>query len=200
MIILNNYTPMQLDLLKELVNIGGGNAATSISQLIDKPVNMTVPVVDILEYDQVYEKIMAEDEMVNAVIMRMLGDAEGVFLFIATDEILDNLVEMMLPEGIEANEEIRESVLKELVNILVNSYLNSISKIIDVNLLSSVPVMAVDMFGAVLSSLYIQLGQYDEHIMILKSEFLYLGDKLESSLYFIPRPGVLDDLFKIIGV
>lgn len=200
MIILNNYTPMQLDLLKELVNIGGGNAATSISQLIDKPVNMTVPVVDILEYDQVYEKIMAEDEMVNAVIMRMLGDAEGVFLFIATDEILDNLVEMMLPEGIEANEEIRESVLKELVNILVNSYLNSISKTIDVNLLSSVPVMAVDMFGAVLSSLYIQLGQYDEHIMILKSEFLYLGDKLESSLYFIPRPGVLDDLFKIIGV
>ena len=191
---------MQLDLLKELVNIGGGNAATSISQLIDKPVNMTVPVVDILEYDQVYEKIMAEDEMVNAVIMRMLGDAEGVFLFIATDEILDNLVEMMLPEGIEADEEIRESVLKELVNILVNSYLNSISKTIDVNLLSSVPVMTVDMFGAVLSSLYIQLGQYDEHIMILKSEFLYLGDKLESSLYFIPRPGVLDDLFKIIGV
>ena len=76
-----NYTWLQLDFLKELVNIGGGNAATSISQLINKPVNMEVPTIEILDYNQVYEDIMAEDKVVNAVIMRMLGDAEGVFIY-----------------------------------------------------------------------------------------------------------------------
>lgn len=195
-----DYTSLQFDVLKELVNIGGGNAATSISQLINKPVNMEVPTIEILNYNEVYNNIMAEDEAIRAVIMKMMGDAEGVFLYIMSQEATDKLVDMMLPEGTPFNEEISDSAIKELVNILVSSFLSAVSKMVEVNLISSIPVSTIDMFGAILSSVYIESGQYDENIMIIKNEFLYLGERIESSLYFVPKPGILEKLFKTIGV
>ncbi len=194
------YTDLQIDLIKELANIGGGNAATSLSQLIDKPTNMSVPTIEIMEYNQVYERIMPEEELVDAVLMKMLGDAGGLFLFVNTKKCSDKIVNMMVGEDLEITDELRSSGVKELVNILVSSYLVAVGKTVNVNLISSVPIYTQDMFGAVLSSVYIESGQYDENIMIIKNEFLYQGDKIESSLYFVPKPGVLEALFKTIGV
>lgn len=195
-----DYTALQLDAIKELANIGGGNAASSISILIDKSVNMTVPTIQLLGYDEVYENIMAEDSMINAVLMRMSGAGEGVFLFVVTEEVSDSLVKMMMPTDIEITEEFSESAIKELVNIVVTSYLNAIAKFVEIRLNSSVPLLIKDMFGAILSSVYIEEEQYDDKIMIIKNEFFYQGDRLESSLYFIPKPGVLRGLFKILGL
>ena len=200
MILNDKYSLLQLDFIKELTNIGGGNAATSISHLIKKPVNMTVPTIEILSYNEIYEKTIAEDIMVNAVVIRMLGDAEGIFLFVSTPESSENLVSMMLPTDTQITEELSDSAIKELVNILVGSFLNAISHIVKIKLISSEPFAAVEMFGAILSSVYIESEQYDDNIMIIKNEFFYQGDKIDSSLYFVPKPGVLANIFKIIGV
>ena len=196
----DRYTPLQIDFIKELSNIGGGNAATSISQLIKKPVNMTVPIIDIIDYDELYETTMAEDTVVNAVIMKMFGEAEGTFLFVTSEGALNDLVNMMMPEGVALTEELSQSGIKELVNILVTSFVNAISKLININIISSVPVLTMEMFGAILSSVYMESEQYDENIMIIKNEFLYNGDIINGILYFVPKPGVLTSLFEIIGI
>lgn len=198
----DKYTPIQLDFIKELSNVGGGNAATSISEIIGKPVNMTVPVIEIVNYEELYEKTMAEDTVVNAVIMKMFGDVEGTFLFVTSEGALNDLIDMMLPEGmtVPITEEISQSGIKELVNILVTSFLNAISKMVNLNIISSVPILTMEMFGAILSSVYMESEQYDENIMIIKNEFLYQGDIIDSSLYFVPKPGVLARLFEIIGI
>lgn len=196
----SGYTSFQMDVLKELANIGGGNAASGISKMIGEPVNMTVPVIEILRYEEVYEQIMAEDAMVNGVLLRMVGDADGVFLFVASDEVAQRLLTMMMPSGMRLSSELTESGLKELVNIVVSSYLNAIAMMVNKNLIATVPMLIKDMFGAIFSSVYIESGQYDDHVMIIKNEFLYQGDRLESSLYFVPVPGLIEGLFKILGV
>lgn len=195
----SGYSDIQLDIIKELTNIGGGNAATSISQLINKPVDMLVPTIEVLNYNQVFDKIMPEDEMVNAVIMRMLGGGEGTFLFIIDEKASLDVINMMMPEDIHITEEIGNSAIRELVNIVVTSYLNAISKMIDIDFISSIPLLTKDMFGAIISSVYIESEQYDENILIIKNEFIYQGTKIEASLYFIPKPGVLTELFNILG-
>ena len=195
----NEFSDLQLDIIKELTNIGGGNAATSISHLINKPVNMMVPTIEILNYNEVYEKITPEDQMVNAVIMRMIGGGEGTFLFIIDEEASTDIISMMVPEGIEITEELSTSGIKELVNIVVTSYLNAVSKMIDISFISSIPLLTKDMFGAILSNVYIESEQYDDNVLIIKNEFIYAGDKIESSLYFIPKPGVLTKLFNKLG-
>lgn len=195
-----DYTLLELDALKEIINIGGGNAATSLSQLIEKPVNMTVPVIELLDYEDVYQQIMPEDTIVKAIVIKMLGEAEGVFLFTVDQEASENIVKMMMPEGVSYSEQLADSALQELVNIIVNSFLNAIIKLLDIHLVTSVPLLTKDMFGAIMSSVYLEQGQYEERVMIIKNEFYYEGDRLESSLYFVPKPGILEQLFKLIGV
>lgn len=195
-----DYTPLQIDSLKELVNIGSGNAATSISQIIDRPVRMEVPTIEILSYNQVYQEIMKEEEIVTAITMEMSGDGQGVFLYTSTRKDSEKLINMMLGEDREVARELKESSIKELVNILVSSFLNAICKMIGVKVKLSTPRSTMDMFAAILSSVYIELGQYDENIMIIRNEFFYLGEKIESDLYFVPKPGVLEGLFKTIGI
>lgn len=196
----DGYSVLQIDVLKELANIGGGNAATSISNLINKPINMSIPRVEILHYEDVYSNIMQEDTMINAIVMKMMGSARGYFLFVATEKDSLDLVNMMLPDSSDLSEGVRVSALKELVNILVNSYLNAITKVVQTNLITTVPLFTMDMFGAVLSSVYMEAEQYDESIMIVSNEFNYNNEKIEGSLYFISEPGVLDKLFNTIGI
>lgn len=194
------YTSLQIDCLGEVVNIGGGNAATSLSKLIDKRIDMTIPRIEVLSYEEVYKDIMAEDKVVNSVIMNMLGDGEGIFAFVASLEATDLLAKMMMGSEEEIEDEIKNSALVELVNITVSSFLNAVSKMTDGNLIISIPFQITDMFGAVLSSVYMESEHYDENIMIIKSEFSYNGNTIETSLYFVPRPGVLEKLFKTLGV
>ncbi|NLN14041.1 MAG: chemotaxis protein CheC [Tissierellia bacterium] len=196
----DKYSALQLDVMKELANIGGGNAATSISYLINKPVRMSVPTVDILHYEDIFSTIMEEDTMVNAVLMKMLGDARGYFLFVVSQKSAIQLINMMVPDNLTLNEEVRISALKELVNILVSSYVNALTKIVPSNLITTVPQFTIDMFGAILSSLYMEAEQYDENILIVKNEFYYEDDKIEGSLYLVPEPGVIEALFNYIGI
>ena len=76
--------------LKEIINVGGGNAATSLSKLIKKPVKMDVPTLELMEYEEVYQSILADDEEVKVVIMQLLG-GEGSFLFVASPEDINEL-------------------------------------------------------------------------------------------------------------
>lgn len=196
----SNYSAVELDVLKEIVNIGGGHAATSLSQLIEKPVHMTVPVIEMMAYADVYEQIMPEETVIKAIVIKMMGDAEGVFLFTVDQQFSKDLVAMMLPDNTTYSEEMANSALQELVNILVNSFLNAVMKLIDRNLITSVPIMIEDMFGAIMSSAYMEQSQYDDSIMIIKNEFYYLGDRLESSLYFIPKPGIIEKMLTALTV
>ena len=199
-IVKSNYSAMELDVLKEVINIGGGHAATSLSQLIEKPVQMTVPVIEMMEYADVYEKIMPEETVIKAIIIKMMGDAEGVFLFTVDQQVSETIVAMMLPENTPYSEAMANSALQELVNILVNSFLNAVMKLMDANLITSVPIIIEDMFGAIMSSVYLEQSQYDDSIMIIKNEFYYLGDRLESSLYFVPKPGIIEKMLKALTV
>lgn len=195
----NNYTSLQIDAIKELINIGGGNAATSISKLIEKPVAMDVPTIEILSYEDLFKRL-PEDEKVSGVIIKIEGDGEGSFLFITTLDASHRLAAMMFEEGIELNEDLCDSAIKELVNIIVSSYFIAISKETGFNLRASIPILIEEMFGAILSSVYIETEQYDEDILIIKNEFFYREEKIDSSLYFVPKPGVLGDLFNRIGI
>ena len=193
------YSSLQIDLVRELVNIGGGNAATSISKLIDKPVAMDVPTIEVISYEKLFETI-PEDKMVRAVIIKILGNGGGTFLFVISEKSSESILNMMFSQDIVISEELADSAMKELVNIIVSSYINAISKELNVNLSSSIPLLVREMFGAILTSVYIEMEQYDENILIMKNEFYYEETRIDSSLYFVPRPEVLGKLFKIIGI
>ncbi|MBO0429057.1 chemotaxis protein CheC [Vagococcus fluvialis] len=197
---IDKYLPLQIDAMKELVNIGGGHAATSISSLINTKVDMIVPLIEIMEYEELYARIMSEDKIVYSVTTQILGNGGGVFLFALPEESANQISQMMLLNSMEKTQELIESSIKELVNIIVNSFLNAISELLNIRLMSSIPNLTIDMFGSIISSLYMAYDQYDEEVLIIKNEFFYSGNQMDAYLYFIPETGVLEKLFKAIGL
>lgn len=197
---IDKYLPLQIDVMKELVNIGGGHAATSISSLINTKVDMIVPLIEIMEYEELYTRIMSEDKIVYSVTTQILGNGGGVFLFALPEESANQISQMMLLNSMEKTQELIESSIKELVNIIVNSFLNAISELLNIRLMSSIPNLTIDMFGSIISSLYMVYDQYDEEVLIIKNEFFYSGNQMDAYLYFIPETGVLEKLFKAIGL
>lgn len=185
--------------LKEIINVGGGNAATSLSKLIKKPVKMEVPTLELMEYEEVYQSILADDVVVKVVIMQLLG-GEGSFLFVSSPEDAAELSKMMFQKDKNLTEELTDSAVKELINILVNSFLNASMQMVDMNLIASVPILSHDLFGSILSSLYLENGQYDSTIVIMQNEFWSEGEKIDGSLFFIPTPEFFEQLIEKISI
>lgn len=198
---LQNLTSIQLDMLKELTNIGGGNAATALSQMINRPVKMEVPMVRILPYEEVFSKIKSEEEQVCAVSLRILGDAPGQFLYVMEEKDALNLVKMMIGENTpDILDGLATSALQEACNILCSSYVNALSRMLNLTLISSVPAFVQDMFGAILTSTYIQAGQIEEDLLIIENYFLENNNKIKAHLFFIPHPGSLEKILSIAEI
>lgn len=183
--------------LKEVINIGGGNAATSLSQLINQEVKMDVPVLELMEYEEVFKTIRSEDTAVKVVLIRLIN-GEGSFIFVMEPKDAEEIAKMMFSKDMEISEELVDSAVKELVNILVNSFLNATMKILNIDLIASIPVVMMDMFGSVLTSLYMEQNHYDSKIIIIKNEFWSMGEKIEGSLYFVPNPEFINQTIEEI--
>ena len=129
------YTDLELDGLKEIINIGGGNAATSISQMVNSKIDMKVPSVEILSYENLYKRVIADDVEVHAILSRFVGDFEGALLFVLSDAAADKLAGLMMGSDVEGvSREVKASAVSELTNIVANSFLRAIGTMLNIQL------------------------------------------------------------------
>lgn len=197
-----NLNDLQLDALKEVGNIGAGSAATSLSQLLDRKIEMKVPEVYIMHYDKMIEKIGNEEDLVVAVLLNVFGDAPGNLLFVMKNEKANEFAAEMLKGFSQNSEEIYISLFQEIGNILGNSYINAIGRLTGLNLLTSVPGVANDMLTAIMSSSFIAAEQYSDYVLAIDTNFMDGKDKLESggNFFYIPKPGSLKRILANLGL
>lgn len=196
-------TELQLDALKEVGNIGAGNAATALSQMIQKRIDMTVPQVDILPLDEVITKIGSGEDLVIAVVLRIFGDVPGNMLFLLTMDSAYRLVEMLtgrFPASDEGLNELEISALQEIGNILTGAYINSIVKLTGMTFISSVPAVSNDMLESLVTTVFVESGQYDDYIMSIDAKFMEGDRNIKGFFFYIPRPGSLEKLLKALGL
>lgn len=193
----------KMDVLREVGNIGAGNAATALSRLLDKKVDMMVPTVSILPFEQIADKVGGSEAVVVAVFLRVEGDVPGNMFFIMSLEQAKHLLNLLL--GIEMTEgkaytEMEMSTLCEIGNILAGSYLTSLADLTGLNLQPTVPAVAVDMAGAILSHGLLQFGVMGDDALLIDTTFLEGDRKAEGHFFFIPDPESFAQLFRALGV
>jgi len=194
---------LQLDALREIGNIGAGNAATALSQLIKQKIDMGVPEVSILPLGEVPEMVGGPDVMVAGVYLRVFGPAPGSILFLLPRESAYYLVDMLMGRGHGETQLLNamdESALMEIGNILAGAYLNALSHLTKLTLLPSIPALAIDMAGAILSVILCQLGQVGDHALVIETEFTTDNDGVKGHFFLIPDPGSLTIILAAIGV
>lgn len=200
---LKHIAEFQLDVLKEVGNIGAGHAATALSKLLNKPVDMKIPLVSIVPFEQVTDSLGGDEEVVIAIFLRVVGDAPGNMFFILSQQSGFNLLNHIV--GIQVGEEgmfseMEVSALLEIGNILVGSYLSSLADLTQLSLSPTVPSIAIDMAGAVLSFGLLQFGAMGDHALLIDTQFLEGNQEMEGHFFFIPDPESFGKIFQALGV
>lgn len=198
-----NLTSAQLDALREVGNVGAGNSATALSQIINRKIDMTVPQISILPLGDVPDVVGGPDAMVAGVYLRVYGPAPSSILFLLPRDSAFFLVDMLMgrEQGHTTSlNSMDESALMEIGNILAGAYLNALSFFTNLTLLPSIPALAMDMAGALLSVILIQLGQMGDHALVIETEFTTEGDGVKGHFFLIPDPGSLNTILAAIGV
>ncbi|MFC3746315.1 chemotaxis protein CheC [Paenibacillus sp. GCM10012306] len=192
-----------MDVLKEVGNIGAGNAATALSQLLGKPIDMAVPKVQLLNFEEITEKVGGAEELVYAVFLRVEGEAPGNLFFILTPEAAVNLLSRVAGIELSGGEELSEmelSALNEIGNILAGSYLSSLADFTSLTMYPTVPALAMDMAGAILGYGLLQFGQMGDDALLIDTTFLEGQDEIEGQFFLIPDPESFPKIFKSLGV
>ncbi|MCF6093814.1 chemotaxis protein CheC [Microaerobacter geothermalis] len=198
----DRFAEFQFDVLKEVGNIGAGNAATALASLLKTHVNMKVPQVQLVHFDDISDFVGGAEKVVIAIFLRIHGDAPGNMFFILTHESAKKLLNMLMGTVSEGEEfsEMELSALHEIGNILAGSYLSSLADFTKLNLSPSVPAIAIDMAGAVLSYGLMELSMVGEYALLIDTTFLDGNSEVEGHFFLLPDPDSFEKLFGALGV
>ena len=192
---LDNLNQEFYDVLREIGNIGAGNATTALAQMLGCKVDMAVPQVRLLEFSEVGTIMGGEEQIMAGIYLMVEGDITGSILFLLNKESARKLIAKLMGMEMVGEDlsEMEQSALKEIGNIITASYLNSLSMLTQLVIYPSVPALSIDMAGAILSVPAIEFGTMGDKLLLIQTQFF---EGLDG--YFILVPD-LDSYDKILG-
>ncbi|RQD67778.1 MAG: chemotaxis protein CheC [Tindallia sp. MSAO_Bac2] len=204
----DDLNSIHLDVLKEIGNIGAGNAATSLAIMIQKKVDMQVPVVKILDIQEVPMVLGGEENIVAGIYFGMTGEIKGnimVLLDIVSARKLTNFM-MGGTNDTQENEdhlqlnEMERSALQEIGNILSGSYISSLASLTNLRVELTTPSLCIDMAGAILSVPAIQFGSISDRVLMIENTLFDGHQEMKANFFLIPDENSFDVLLQSLGV
>ena len=191
---------MHIDALREIGNIGSGNAASALSTMLCCPVNISVPTVQVLDYNDAVEQMGGPEQMIVGSLISLEGDVQGMILFLLQKNFSSMMIKTLLcaeeaPE-MESIDEMGYSVIQEVANIMAASYLNAIGSLTGLTIGMSAPSLCIDMLGAILSVPAIYYANISDKIIYIQDEFSGHDFRAPSHILLIPD---MDSLKNIMG-
>ncbi|KJF25943.1 chemotaxis protein CheC [Clostridium aceticum] len=202
MVNLENLNNLHLDVLREIGNIGAGNAATALANMLDKKIDMEVPNVKLLDFNDVATTLGGEESVVAGIYFNLHGDLDGNIMFlldIVSSKILTGIL-MGREDYSRELDEMDYSALQEVGNILSGSYIASLSTLTGLNLTLSIPSLCVDMAGAILSVPAIQFGFVTDKVLLIETKLRDGNDLVKANFFLIPNAESFGTLLKSLGV
>ena len=201
-----NISERQKDLLKEIGNIGAGNAATAISYMVNKKVEISVPTVEIIPLSDVIFVAEDPEEIVVGVKMPVDGEIEGNILLIMGTQVVKKILEILIgraPENLLQLDEFASSTLQEIGNIMCGTYISALADFLGFKIDPLPPQLVVDMISAIFAEVSLEeLGESaDDQVVFVETSLTVEGEKpLTSYLMLVPKPGYLKKIFERMGV
>ena len=185
-----SFDLFNLDMLKEIANIGAGNAATSLANLVGQKIDMDVPEVNIAEFKNLANVLNGAETLLAGILVKISGDINGLMMYLMDEESACQLVKILLnkdKKNFYEFEEMERSLLTEIGNILTSSYLTALSTLMNCKIEKSIPYLSIDMAGAILSVPAIQFSKIADKVLLIKSNF---NKETKLSGYFMLIPDI----------
>ena len=203
---IRNYdelTTMEIDTLREIGSIGTGNAATALSQMLDCEVRITLPEVRIMGYNEAIEWIGGPEEITAGVLVKLSGQINGIMLSVQPLDFVNLALESILGETVTDYAQLSEmenSVLVEMGNIMISTFINAMSGLAGLDINVTVPAFTVDMQGAILAVPMAEYGGQSDYIMTIGGNFVCDGKEVPCRLLLSPDIRSLNFLLRKLGV
>ncbi len=191
----------QKDALKEIGNICAGNAATALSQLLNKKINIVVPRILLVRLEDVPMVVGGPDTLVAGLILKVLGDLPSHILFIFSQRDALTLASFMTRKKVTESSilgRLETSALKEIGVILASSYLGALGSFMGMGLVPAVPELIVDMAGSMIDYILIELSCNSEFALLVESEFKEPQASITGHFFLIPNASALEAILKAI--
>lgn len=203
---LKNYdelSPIEFDCLREIGNIGSGSAASALSQMLGKNIEMHVPDVRVLDYQSVIDEMGGPEKVITGILVLINGDINGMMMFLLEDTFAKVVLSTFLGKEdvkIEDLDECDYSAIKEMGNIMAGSYLGALSSLTGLTIDMSVPSMNIDMMGAIMNAPMIEFSEVGDKVLFINDGFVIDEVDIKSNIILIPTVESLDILMKKLGV
>lgn len=199
-----NLTKTQLDALREVGNIGSGNAASALAQFLNRKIDMAVPSASIMEFKAIPTIVGGPEKVVMGIFLKVMGEISGRFLLLIPDKTAIRLLHTLIPgcqitDPLKMNE-LESSCMREVGNILAGAFLNALSVITRTPMLNSLPSMTFDMAGALIDSIVADMTAISDKVLMIETSFIESKEDLKIHIFLLPAPASLELLLKKIGV
>lgn len=192
-----NYTELQLDALRELANIGSGQAAAALSQLLGRPVDISVPTAAALPLADAVAISGDPEAERHGILVPIVGEMEAAVVLLVPEEDAHTLTSVF---GLDPHSDDGRSMLSEVGNILGTSYINVLAQMTGMDMEPAPPQVTHDMLGAILASVLLGRGDDIEVALILDSALEVEGESCSMSFLLLPEPGGVEVLLGRLGL
>lgn len=200
---IDSLTDMHIDVLKEIGNIGSGNAASALSSMLDRKVDMNLPKVKILDVQELAEILGGPEKQVVGILFNLSEEFQGMMMFITEKQFAHLVLNVLMNKHFEKFEDLDEmdiSAIKEVGNIMVSSYMGAISMLTNMRIALSPPGIAIDMVGALLNVPAVEIEKYGDKALFIQDGFIDGENQVTSYLLLIPEVGYLKKIFQVLGM
>lgn len=203
---LNNYSDLneiQLDVLREMGNIGTGNAAMALAEMLATPIDISVPTVRILDYEAAMEAMGGPENMIVGLLLSFDGDIEGMIMFLLEKDFAHMMINTLMGEDTDTfdpEDPISNSALTEVGNIMAASYINAIAQMTEMRINLSVPDMSIDMLGAILSVPAIHYANISDKIIMIENHLKGNNTSASNHILMLPDVVSLQKIMTALGI
>ena len=188
---------MELDALRELANIGSGNAGTALSSLLGKPVDISVPTAAVLPLPEAVAIAGDPEELRHGVVVPIVGDLDAMVVLLFPDSDARALCGLF---GLEPGTPHGDSMLGEVGNILGTNYINVLGQMVRMAMEPRPPQVVTDMLGSILSTVLLGRGDDVDTALILDSSLEVEGEACQLSFLLLPSAGGVRTLLERLGL
>ena len=187
---------LEHDAIKEIANIGAGNAATALSDMVNKRIDIKVPDVSFVAIEKIAETLERPEEQVYGVLLGIEGDIDGTMLLMFEKNTALCLISLLLGEEKKDVDEMGDSTLKEVGNIICAAYLNSLADFLEMKILPGVPSSCYDMAVSLLNTVAAQHAMV-AHTALLTNTKLHIDkENFKGEFILMTTPKAMNCIIK----
>ena len=199
----DDINEMHIDVLKEIANIGSGNAASSLSRMLDHPIQIDIPYIGIKGFNEACEALGGPEAIMVGTLLFLSDELQGMMMFLLPVEVACDLVNMLMFTDIQCYDEIDEigfSAINEISNIMSASFVGALADMSGLRIDISPPEATLDMLGSIMSVPSIYFAQMSDTLLLIQNELEIAGKTTKTSVLLLPDIPSLEKLMKSLGI